>query len=260
MKNLLLTFLLYLLAIGLVVFGVMAIFGQISLKLDIPWIHYLNLPSISLVLGGILFNTIVAFPARIIPKAFLALTKINRSHSNQKAALIKEVDKVLAWSKEIKKDRTKALNRLTEQNTNNFDKFVLNLAATNYEQESLSKLSNQQIEAIYDNDMTHAAVFQSMGVASPSFGMMGTLLGLIIMMQSFENIAELGGGLAVALMTTLYGLLLSQFIFIPVSNKMKIAAQYQAERNSLVAQGLLLVLDKKPDLYIKDYLISSVAN
>ena len=92
-----------------------------------------------------------------------------------------------------------------------------------------------------------------MGAAAPAFGMIGTLVGLIIMLDGMGgDPSQLGAGLAVALLTTLYGVLFARLIFMPAASKIMQREQIVRFRNFLVAEGLALLADRKSPRYIQD--------
>ncbi len=92
-----------------------------------------------------------------------------------------------------------------------------------------------------------------MGGISPAFGMIGTLVGLIIMLDQMSQDPELlGKGLALALVTTLYGILFARLLFLPVASKVLQREQIVRFRNYLVAEGLALIADRKSPRYIQD--------
>ena len=92
-----------------------------------------------------------------------------------------------------------------------------------------------------------------MGAAAPAFGMIGTLVGLIIMLDNMGgDPSSLGKGLAVALLTTLYGVLFSRIIFLPAATKILQREEIIRFRNYLIAEGLSLLADKKSPRYIQD--------
>jgi chemotaxis protein MotA len=92
-----------------------------------------------------------------------------------------------------------------------------------------------------------------MGGACPAFGMVGTLIGLIIMLDKMGgDPAALGAGLAVALLTTLYGVLFARLIFLPAGAKIMQREQIVRFRNNMVAEGLVLLADRKSPRFIQD--------
>ncbi len=94
----------------------------------------------------------------------------------------------------------------------------------------------------YERNTVEANLLKSMGATAPAFGIIGTLVGLIIMLDSMgDDPSKLGSGLAVALNTTLYGVLLARLVFIPVVAKQEQREQIGRFRNELMAEGLALL-------------------
>ena len=93
-----------------------------------------------------------------------------------------------------------------------------------------------------------------MGKSAPVFGMLGTLFGLIVILSGFDEIETLLSGLAAALMTTLYGIIIGNFIFNPMSRKMNDIASSRFFREKLILEGILLIEQEKTALQIYDKL------
>jgi chemotaxis protein MotA len=84
--------------------------------------------------------------------------------------------------------------------------------------------------------------------------MVGTLIGLIVMLGNLSDPGQMGPGLSMALMTTLYGVLVARFIFLPTSTKLKQKLGIQRFREYILLEGILLISQKKNPFYIKDKL------
>ena len=82
--------------------------------------------------------------------------------------------------------------------------------------------------------------------------MIGTLIGLVIMLGNLDDPSALGPALSVALITTLYGVLFSQLIFLPAATKMQQREEIVRFRNYLVAEGLTLLAERKSPRFIQD--------
>lgn len=92
-----------------------------------------------------------------------------------------------------------------------------------------------------------------MGATAPAFGMIGTLVGLIIMLSSLgADPKDLGIGLAVALNTTLYGVLFSRLVLIPAASKLTQRQQIQRFRHELITEGLVMLAERRSPRYIAD--------
>ena len=90
---------------------------------------------------------------------------------------------------------------------------------------------------------------------APAFGMIGTLVGLVVMLQSLgDDLSKLGQGLAVALLTTLYGVVSARMIFLPAAAKLEQKEQIHHFRNLMIAEGLVLLSEKQSPRYMQDRL------
>ena len=107
----------------------------------------------------------------------------------------------------------------------------------------------------FTRGMVMSDILKNMGATAPAFGMIGTLIGLIVMLGTLggEGGAEaLGAGLSVALMTTLYGVLVARIVFIPASSKTAQRESIMRFRNFLITEGFVLLAESKRPRYIQD--------
>ena len=101
--------------------------------------------------------------------------------------------------------------------------------------------------------MVPANILRSMGGTAPAFGMIGTLIGLIVMLDAMGSNPEmLGPGLAVALNTTLYGVMLARMIFVPAANKLQQRQEILRFRHELMVEGFALLAEKRSPRFIQD--------
>ena len=92
-----------------------------------------------------------------------------------------------------------------------------------------------------------------MAAAAPAFGMIGTLVGLIVMLQSLTaNPDGVGDGLAVAMLTTLYGVLVARLVFIPAASKISQKEGIMRFRNFLITEGFAMLAEQKSPRFIQD--------
>lgn len=215
---------------------------------------FLNIPSLAIVLGGILCSTFVSYPFKNVLKALreslrlFSQSKITEDHLEQ------DLESILEWNKMIKADKMKAISDLSERYTHQFEGFLFSLLDTNYSTDELRKLGEANIHENYSRQLQINQIIQSMGKAAPVFGMLGTLFGLIVILSGFDDTEYLLSGLAAALMTTFYGIVIGSFIFIPVGKKMDNNASLLYFRESLILEGILLIEQNKSSLQIYDIL------
>lgn len=112
-----------------------------------------------------------------------------------------------------------------------------------------SKINARQQELYMAHNL-----FENMAKVCPGIGMIGTVIGLIAMMSNLKDPATIGSGMALALLTTLYGLLLGTIIYAPLSERIAIEAEKIAKLDNLVFDGVLALKEKKSTLHFKDIL------
>jgi chemotaxis protein MotA len=99
-----------------------------------------------------------------------------------------------------------------------------------------------EINAVYEEGVVGAKVFESAGGFSPTVGILGAVLGLIHTMENLSDPSKLGGGIATAFVATVYGVGSANLLFLPLANKIKRKLVLERERQTLIAEGVLSIL------------------
>lgn len=244
-------------SLSMLVIGVTEITGATRFLDSIPFLsdyRFLNLPSLFIVLGGVLNAVMITYQPRYVGKAFASIFLMFSQSRTSKKLLSKDLESILEWNDQIKSDRVNALTKLEGEHSNEVSGYLFSLLSTNYSSEDIHDFGANHIEEQYFRQVVVVDVLRAMGGAAPSFGMFGTLFGLIVMLGQLENPSGMGPGLAAALITTLYGISLARFIFYPVSEKLKNVAQIEKFREYFILEGILMINDKKSSFYIQDKL------
>ena len=111
----------------------------------------------------------------------------------------------------------------------------------------------------YNREKHESELLKTMGNFSPAFGMVGTLIGLVFMlfnMGGSGGIDSIGPAMGVALITTFYGTVLANLIFLPFSEKLQARNKENSQAAQLMIDGLLMIYHKKHPIDVKDMLIS----
>jgi chemotaxis protein MotA len=106
-----------------------------------------------------------------------------------------------------------------------------------------------------------SGVFRAFGEVSPAMGMIGTLIGLVAMLSNMDDPKSIGPAMALALLTTLYGAILSNMLFFPIADKLSLRREQEKLNRRLIMDGVLAIQDgQNPrviDSYLKNYLNES---
>ncbi|MEQ8664231.1 MAG: MotA/TolQ/ExbB proton channel family protein [Rhodospirillales bacterium] len=211
--------------------------------------------SFVMVVGGTLASTFIAYEPRYVLLSLRLIYRIVFSPKIGRNVLKTEVGRIIKWAYTMQKKGLPAVEGEAKKSTrgDRFLKFGVDMVVSNYNGEEVREILTNTIETTYGRNTVQVNILRDMASASPAFGMIGTLVGLIIMLDGMGGDPSLlGRGLAVALLTTLYGVLFARLILIPVANKVQQREEIVRFRNYLVAEGLALLADKKSPRYIQD--------
>lgn len=111
--------------------------------------------------------------------------------------------------------------------------------ADGFDEEQIKELLNKDINLTIQRHSTGQKVFKGMGGSAPAFGMIGTLIGLVQMLANMSNPQDIGPSMAVALLTTLYGALLANLVFLPLADKLALRSQQEQDTKNLILDAAL---------------------
>lgn len=133
-----------------------------------------------------------------------------------------------------------------------FLRFGIELILTGYGGEEVRRILANTIETTFERNMGRAAILRSMAATAPAFGMIGTLVGLVIMLDKMGgDPSAISPGLAVALITMLYSILLARLVSAPAASKPQQREEISRHRGYLIADGLSMLADKARPRHIQ---------
>jgi chemotaxis protein MotA len=136
-----------------------------------------------------------------------------------------------------------------------FLKYGLNMVLSDYAPDEIRAMMETAAEANYERDSVPVEILQAMTSHAPAFGMVGTLVGMVAMLCNLtDNVSEIGPSLAVAFLSTLYGVLSARILYIPAASKLRRKVDYCRTRNGLITEGLVMLVSKKTPMYVQDRL------
>lgn len=248
------TFVISLIALVMIVTSILDMLEFVSIYRVPEPLRFLNLVSLNVIIGGLLLFLVVSWPREQMAAvllgvtAFFSHTRINRKKRDD------DMDTVLRWQADLEKNKTQARNELSKSLAHSFEGYLFMLISTNYKAAELRSLASEKLYERYNNRVQLSETYETMASAAPGFGMLGTLIGLIHMLANFESAETLGRGLAFALMTTLYGLLLAYLVFLPLANKTLHLAEKEYLRDKSIMEGILLIHQGAPPIHVYDRL------
>jgi len=199
---------------------------------------FANLPSLMFVFGGVCAAILLTFPVKDVLQAV---------HSGIRAFAAGDIparDAVTAMVRLAHISRKEGIMALEKIHTPNpILSKAARLVAGNAHPGLIRDVLNMEILALHRRHDIDIAVFSRLAACAPAMGMLGTLTGLVQALAGLKNIEVFGPAIAVAMMATFYGCLLSMLVFLPVAGKLKIRSMREEFRLYIIFEGAACILE-----------------
>lgn len=216
--------------------------------------------AVLIVVGGTVAASMIAFPFSDFRKLFRVF--VRRLMGKSRADYQNIINEIKYLSK-VDVDNKRAFEKAAEEITHPFLKDaakVLFWIRADVSAEELRSLLETRAETHYKEYMREANFFRIVSKFPPSFGLMGTTMGMIALLQGLGNSQNLretiGPAMAVALLTTLYGLVLSNFFLIPIAENLIDQTYEDQKARKMIIEGIMLIQAKKPARYVEEHVKS----
>ena len=241
--------------------GCAVVIGSILAATDRP-MAFIDIPSIIIVVGGTFAASFISYEAKTALGGLKLGLSTFKKHKDSENSLKDEVGRIVRWAYIIQKNGLQGLeNEITDdlRESNAFLAYGADLVVTGYTGAEIKQILEHMLESQAERNKRTSDVLMKLGGDAPAFGMLGTLIGLIIMLGSMGgDPSAIGPSMAVALVTTFYGIILARIIFIPLATKANSRNDVTLFKNTLQMEGLVLLAERKSPRYIQDKINSFV--
>ncbi|MEO8098838.1 MAG: flagellar motor protein [Acidobacteriota bacterium] len=193
-----------------------------------------------IVLGGTLGAVMIATPPRVLKGALKRLAGVVKDPAPPIAELLEEL---IEYATQARKLGLVSLEDSTAAVSDPFLKKGLMLAVDGSDLQEIRSLLEMETDLEEARAEAEAKVFEGAGGYAPTIGIIGAVLGLIQVMKNLANIDEVGHGIAVAFVATVYGVGLSNLVLLPVAQKIKARAHAEAKRRELIMEGIAGIVE-----------------
>lgn len=214
------------LALVLVVFGI---------KLE-NLMAFVDMPSVYITIGGSIAATIAAFPGS---KLIGAIGVVKNAFFVQKGTPVETIRQLVEFAEQARREGILALEARAAEIQDDFLKKGIQLAVDGTEPDLIKDILSTDIAFTETRHEEGAKIFDFMAAMGPSFGMIGTLIGLVLMLGNMSDVSSIGPNMAVALITTFYGSMLANCICLPIVEKLKFASKKEIMIRELMLEGIM---------------------
>ena len=199
---------------------------------------FINIPGLMIVAGGTLGATMINYPLPDI----LKVTKVVKNAFFHRKQTVKElIGEFVTLAGTARREGILALESSIGDMKDEFMRKGLQLSIDGLEPSSIRDILSTEIDSIQDRHKLGAEIFTTLGTFAPALGMIGTLIGLVQMLQTMDDPSTIGPAMAVALLTTFYGALMANVVFLPIAGKLRNRSSEEVMAKELMAEGIMSI-------------------
>src|SRR5690606_39156122 len=219
---------------------------------------FIDLPGLGIVLVGTAAATFIAYPLREVVRVFGLLHAIVR---NEKHYIDKDLEELVDISRLWMQGDIRAVEQRLEAVSNPFLRSGVQLVIDNVPEQDILDLLQCRIARLKAKEHAEAQLFRVMAGFAPAFGMLGTLVGLVnlLFLLGDGDMTAIGRQIALALMTTFYGVLLANLIFKPVAVKLERRTEQRLVMLNTIMQGISMMSQGRSPSMLRETLNAFVA-
>jgi chemotaxis protein MotA len=197
---------------------------------------FINIPALMIVVGGTLGATMINYPLRDVFGVFNVAKKALFARNTSVAELIK---RFMGFAQKSRKEGILALEAEVKQVNDEFLQKGVQLAIDGLEPQEINDILETEVEFVRSRHQLGAEIFSTMGTFSPALGMIGTLIGLVQMLQTMDDPSKVGPAMAIALLTTFYGSIIANIVCLPISGKLRTRSKEEVLTKEMAIQGIV---------------------
>ena len=219
------------------IFALGLIIGSMLLG-SAPITAYIDIPSVMVVIGGAFAAALICFPLGSMLKSPKIGLKVVFNKSFDRLGLIKSI---VALAEIARRDGLLALEAKVAEIENPLVKTGIQMAVDGSTPEIVEEVLRTEVGAIAARHREGKAIMDQLGRFAPAYGMIGTLMGLIMMLSDMSDPSGIGAGMAVALITTLYGAIVANVFFSPFAEKLGLLSKAEMMVYEIAIRGVMAI-------------------
>lgn len=203
-----------------------------------PFSAFIDIPSALVVLGGSMAAGLMSFPLKSMLGAPLV---VKNAFFNKATAIPQLIEQIVSLADTARRDGLLALESRLDEIDNNFIILGVQMAVDGTRAEVIEDIMRTEVDAVATRHRDGKSILDQLGRFAPAYGMIGTLMGLIMMLSDMSDPSSIGAGMAVALITTLYGAIAANVVFIPFAEKLGFINKQELLAMEITVRGIMAI-------------------
>lgn len=237
------------------ILGILSAFGLLGVAILSKgnFAIFFDLGSLLVVLGGTFGATLINYPMKDIIRV---LKVVKHAFFRKEIDYFSVIPDMVRYSRVARKDGILALDKVIGEVDDQFYYEGLRMVVDGTKPEVLTQVMRNEIDFLAARHRVGISIFKTMGQYSPAFGMIGTLIGLILMLQSLNDPAQIASAMALALVTTFYGAILANILFLPLAGKLEELSTAEILKKEMILTGVLSIQAGEMPAVVEQRMIS----
>ncbi len=199
---------------------------------------FVDAPSLMVVIGGAIAATLMCCPLKTVIGLFGVVKKV---FLNRQESVPDLVTQIVSLAETARRDGLLALESRIEEIENPFVVLGIQMAVDGTRPETIEDIMRTEMDAVATRHKEGKFALDQMGRFAPAFGMIGTLIGLVIMLSNMDDPAAIGPGMAVALLTTMYGAIVANVVALPFAEKLGFLSKRELLTMEIIVRGIMAI-------------------
>jgi len=195
---------------------------------------FFHWPSLIVVVGGIIASTLIRFPLVHVGQAFAVASRAFFTHPHAPQRVVMEL---VGLSQRARREGVRSLEKANP--TDPFLNQGLQMVVDGVEPQHIREVLTAELHATQDRHSQGQETFRFIATSAPSFGMVGTLIGMVQLFASTQDPRGLASAMALSLLSTLWGAVIAYLFAIPISGKLELRSKEEVQNKQLMLEGLL---------------------
>ena len=217
--------------------GLLGATTLILIAMKDPMIFY-NTESILIVVGGTIMATLAANPLGQVGGIISVYLKTIKTSAASPNELI---EKIVGFAETARREGILALEQAVEEANDEFLSGGIRLAVDGTEPDLIMDILETELLYIEERHNQASEMIARAAEVAPAFGMIGTLVGLVLMLKDMSDPAAIGPAMAIALLTTLYGSIMANVLLNPIAAKLKIYSKEEVLSKKMIIEGIMAI-------------------
>src|SRR3989339_1097010 len=217
---------------GLIIVGIV-MSGGVSAVMG-----YIDIPSIMIVFGGTAAATLVRYP---IPSVIGAIAVVKKSIFVKLGIAEEEIKRLIDYCKISRREGLLGLEKEIEKIRDVFLIKAVRLLVDGSDSDTVRSILGTEIDNIRQRHSAGKGILEFAGLMAPAFGMIGSLIGLVDMLKKLDDPSKIGAGMAVALITTFYGVIMSNLMLLPIAGRLDTLSKKEVFLKEIILEGVISI-------------------